>query len=67
MRIIDGDIDRYTACVEHYGDRIRRCVPLQEPRYCALRDSAQTVLDALIAHRDVIDRELPASLELPDT
>jgi len=55
VRIIDRDINSYTAIVECHTSSLRRCLPSEEADFRALRDSAQAVLDALIAHRQIID------------
>lgn len=55
MRNIDKHINLYTCVVECYTDNLRRCLPSEESEYLKLRDSAQTVLDALVAHRAIFD------------
>lgn len=57
MRIIDRDIEFYSAMVDGHIDAMRRCEPSDEARHRNRRDAAIRACDALRAYRDLIDRE----------
>lgn len=57
-RIIDCDIDHYTAYVETEEARLRRCLPKDEPKYRARLAAARAALEALKNYRAVIDSEV---------
>lgn len=54
-RIIDRDIEVYTAFAEWDLARLRRCPPSGEATHRRRHQAAQQVLAALIAYRDAID------------
>lgn len=56
-RIIDRDIDSYTAFVENHESALRRCVPSEEQRNARLADAAAQVVAALKDYRYVVDKE----------
>lgn len=49
--ILDQDIEVWTATVENYTDKLRRCTPDKERLYQNLRGQAQLVLQAMIYFR----------------
>lgn len=54
-RIIDRDVDFYTAEVEFCQERLQRCAPNYE-RYWANRiNFANSLLNALKAYREAVD------------
>jgi hypothetical protein len=55
MRIIDKDIDSYTAFTEHHERRLRHCHPDEEAREKALLAAARKALAALEEYREVMD------------
>jgi hypothetical protein len=57
QRIIDRDIDLYTAFEENHKDALRRCVPSEEQRNAELADAAAQVVAALKNYRNVVDKE----------
>lgn len=54
-RIIDRDIELYTAFHESHVDQLRRCVPSREAAARNLINAAANVIAALEAYRALID------------
>lgn len=54
-RIIDRDIESYTAFLEAETDMLRRCVPSREPHYKARIELLQTILGGMKAYRSACD------------
>lgn len=54
-RIIDNDVDSYTAFFENHKDALRRCVPSEEQRNAELADAAAQVVSALKNYKFVVD------------
>lgn len=55
MKIIDQDIDFWTATVENHERCLYRCCPQLEPKYEALLESAKVVRAALQAYRRTVE------------
>lgn len=54
-RIIDRDIEFYTADVENRERRLRTCPPSEEHECEVLMNAAKVVLKSLIAYRNAMD------------
>lgn len=65
-RIIDKDIDFWTATVETHASILQRCATEHEHEYRAKRHAAKLVLEALENYRDVIDSYAPANPSSPE-
>lgn len=47
MNILDADIERYTSYLEFTQDGLYRCHPRDEPRFMALKEGYQDIIQAL--------------------